>query len=144
MKKSGSVKTDDTVVMDRAAMREVLDRIAAAIVENHKDDDMMAFVGIRTGGIHIARRLVANIQEHLGREVPLGTLATVVGMPGRMTVPFCIRTSVVCRCAMVLDGTFKRPNPSCHPSPFNFTRGYQEIQYAHANGNSVGDLVQDD
>ncbi|HIA13867.1 MAG TPA: bifunctional pyr operon transcriptional regulator/uracil phosphoribosyltransferase, partial [Nitrospirales bacterium] len=74
MKKSGSVKTDDTVVMDRAAMREVLDRIAAAIVENHKDDDMMALVGIRTGGIHIARRLVANIQEHLGREVPLGTL----------------------------------------------------------------------
>jgi len=74
VKKSGSVKTDDTVVMDRAAMREVLDRIAAAIVENHKDDDMMALVGIRTGGIHIARRLVANIQEHLGREVPLGTL----------------------------------------------------------------------
>ena len=74
MKKSGSVKTNESVVMDRAAMREVLDRIADAIVENHKDDDMMALVGIRTGGIHLAKRLVATIQEHLGREVPLGTL----------------------------------------------------------------------
>ncbi len=74
MKKSGSVKTNESVVMDQSAMRGALDRIADAIVENHKDDDMMALVGIRTGGIHLARRLVATIQEQLGREVPLGTL----------------------------------------------------------------------
>ena len=74
MKKSGSVKTNESVVMDQPALRGALDHIADAIVENHKDDDMMALVGIRTGGIHLARRLVATIQQQLGREAPLGTL----------------------------------------------------------------------
>ena len=74
MRKSVSVQTSESVVMDRSTMREALDRIADAIVENHRDDDMMALVGIQTGGIYLARRLLATIQEQLGCEVPLGTL----------------------------------------------------------------------
>ena len=74
MKRSTSVKTNETVVMDRSAIGDALDYIANAIVENHEDDDMMALVGIRTGGIHLARRLVVTIQRQFGREVPLGTL----------------------------------------------------------------------
>lgn len=74
MKKSVSVGISEAVVMGRSAMCEALDRIADAIVENHKDDAMMALVGIRTGGIHLARRLVSTMQERFAREVPIGTL----------------------------------------------------------------------
>ena len=74
MKKSMPVKTNETVVMDRLAVRDALDCIADAIIKDHKGDGMMALVGIQTGGIHLARRLVVTIQEQLGREVPLGML----------------------------------------------------------------------
>ncbi len=74
MKKSVSVKMNDTVVMDQSVIFEALASIAETIVENHRGDNMMALVGIRTGGIHLARRLLVIIQKQLGCEVPIGTL----------------------------------------------------------------------
>ena len=74
MKKIGPRKMNDTVLMDQSAIRDALDLLVASIVEHHKNDDMMALVGIRTGGLHLATRLVAMIREQLGWQVPLGTL----------------------------------------------------------------------
>ncbi len=74
MKKSVFGKTNERVLMGRSDVSEALDLIADSIVDDHRDDGMMALVGIRTGGIHLARRLVLRIEKQLSLEVPLGTL----------------------------------------------------------------------
>ena len=74
MHKNRFIHTHENVVMDRLALHEALTQLAEAIVETCGNDDAMALVGIRTGGDHLARRLVMTIQEQIGREVPRGTL----------------------------------------------------------------------
>ena len=74
MKRSDSKKFNGRVIMDQVAIDGAIGRIAEEIVKSYRDDDMIALVGIRTGGIHLAQRLLAVIQEQCVHEVLLGTL----------------------------------------------------------------------
>ncbi|MGE0592931.1 MAG: bifunctional pyr operon transcriptional regulator/uracil phosphoribosyltransferase PyrR [Vicinamibacterales bacterium] len=62
------------VVMDADRISRTLTRIAHEIVERNKGVENLAIVGVRTRGVHIARRLARSLAEIAGREVPTGAL----------------------------------------------------------------------
>ena len=62
------------VVMDADRIGRTLTRIAHEIVERNKGLDGLALVGVRTRGVHIARRLGRILKEITGDTVPTGAL----------------------------------------------------------------------
>jgi len=62
------------VVMDADRIGRTLTRIAHEIVERNKGVAGLALVGVRTRGVHIARRLAELLKEITGDDVPTGTL----------------------------------------------------------------------
>jgi pyrimidine operon attenuation protein/uracil phosphoribosyltransferase len=62
------------VVMDADRIARTLIRIAHEIVERNKGVDDLALVGVRTRGVHLARRLARTLKEITGDEVPTGAL----------------------------------------------------------------------
>ena len=52
-------KREERVVMDAGDISRAMTRIAHEILERNKGVKDLAFVGIRTGGVHLAHRLVA-------------------------------------------------------------------------------------
>ena len=63
-----------TVVMDADRIGRTLTRIAHEIVERNKGVEDLALVGVRTRGVHIARRLAHTLKELTGQEIPTGAL----------------------------------------------------------------------
>ena len=63
-----------SVVMDAERISRTLTRIAHEIVERNKGVEDLALVGIRTRGVHIARRLARSLREIAQHEVPTGSL----------------------------------------------------------------------
>jgi pyrimidine operon attenuation protein/uracil phosphoribosyltransferase len=62
------------VVMDAEGIDRALTRIAYEILEKNKGVENLALVGIRTGGVFLARRIAEKISRIEGKEVPLGVL----------------------------------------------------------------------
>ena len=62
------------VVMDADRIGRTLTRIAHEILERNKGVDSLAFVGIRTRGVHLARRLATSLVVITREEVPTGAL----------------------------------------------------------------------
>ena len=62
------------VVMDADRIARTLTRIAHEIVERNKGVDDLALIGVRTRGVHIARRLARSLKEITGDSVPTGAL----------------------------------------------------------------------
>ena len=62
------------VVMDADRIGRTLTRIAHEIVERNKGVEDLALVGVRTRGVHIARRLARSLKEITGDDVPTGAL----------------------------------------------------------------------
>jgi pyrimidine operon attenuation protein / uracil phosphoribosyltransferase len=62
------------VVMDADRIGRTLTRIAHEIVERNKGVDGLAIVGVRTRGVHMARRLARTLKEITGDDVPTGAL----------------------------------------------------------------------
>ncbi|MFD0588037.1 bifunctional pyr operon transcriptional regulator/uracil phosphoribosyltransferase PyrR [Paenibacillus sp. GCM10027627] len=62
------------VIMDEAAIRRALTRIAHEIVERNKGIDDCVIVGIRTRGIYLANRVADRIAEIEGKPVPVREL----------------------------------------------------------------------
>ena len=62
------------VVMDADRIGRTLTRIAHEIVERNKGVENVALVGVRTRGVHIARRLARSLKEITGDDVPTGAL----------------------------------------------------------------------
>ena len=62
------------LVIDAVRMSRTLARIAHEIVERNRGVDELAFVGIRTRGVPLARRLAATVNEIAGADVPVGIL----------------------------------------------------------------------
>jgi pyrimidine operon attenuation protein/uracil phosphoribosyltransferase len=65
---------DARVVMDPGDIARALTRIAHEILERNKGVTNLALVGIRTGGVHLAHRLVKRIHSIEGVQVPIGEL----------------------------------------------------------------------
>jgi pyrimidine operon attenuation protein / uracil phosphoribosyltransferase len=61
-------------VMDEVAIDRALTRIAHEILERHKGCQALALIGIRTRGIHLARRLGDKIRAIEGEVVPVGVI----------------------------------------------------------------------
>lgn len=64
----------ETLLMDARDMARALTRISHEILERNKGSQDLALVGIRTGGVYLARRLQASIAQIEGRQLPLGEL----------------------------------------------------------------------
>ncbi|MGE5445579.1 MAG: bifunctional pyr operon transcriptional regulator/uracil phosphoribosyltransferase PyrR [Ignavibacteriales bacterium] len=62
------------VIMDSETMARTISRIAHEILERNKGAKELRIIGIRTRGIHIARRIADKIEELEGIKPPLGTL----------------------------------------------------------------------
>jgi pyrimidine operon attenuation protein/uracil phosphoribosyltransferase len=62
------------VVMDANRIGRTLTRIAHEVVERNKGVGGLAIIGVRTRGVHIARRLATSLMEITGEEVPTGSL----------------------------------------------------------------------
>ncbi len=60
--------------MDADRVERSLARIAHEIVERNRGIEELAFVGIRTRGVPIARRIASAIQQINGHDVPTGAL----------------------------------------------------------------------
>jgi pyrimidine operon attenuation protein/uracil phosphoribosyltransferase len=63
-----------SVVMDADRIGRTLTRIAHEIVERNRGVEDLALVGVRTRGVHLARRLAQSLREITGHEVPTGAL----------------------------------------------------------------------
>ncbi|GEO25106.1 pyrimidine operon regulatory protein [Alicyclobacillus acidoterrestris] len=61
-------------IMDDAAMRRSLTRMAHEILERNKGLDNLVLVGILTRGVTLAQRIAAKLQEIEGQSVPCLTL----------------------------------------------------------------------
>ncbi len=61
-------------VMDAADVRRAITRIAHEVVERNAGLDDAVVIGLQTGGVPLARSLVAELTRIEGAEVPLGTL----------------------------------------------------------------------
>ena len=61
-------------VMDEMAIERALTRIAHEILERNRGCQELVLIGIRTRGIHLARRLAAKLHAIEGEVVPLGVI----------------------------------------------------------------------
>jgi len=70
----GGVFVERSRVMDADEVQRALTRIAHEIVERNKGLAGVVVVGLQTGGVPLARRLVETLADIEGTEVPLGVL----------------------------------------------------------------------
>lgn len=70
----GGVFVARTRVMDADDVHRALWRMAHEVLERNHGVDGVALVGLQTGGVGIARRLAANLEEIGGELPPVGTL----------------------------------------------------------------------
>ena len=64
----------ERLVMDAGDIARAVTRIAHEILERNKGVEALGLVGIRTGGVYLAHRLVKRIQEIESASVPIGEL----------------------------------------------------------------------
>ena len=69
-----------SVVLDADRITRSLTRIAHEILERNRGVDELAFVGIRTRGVPIARRIARAIHQIAHHEVPTGALDITTGV----------------------------------------------------------------
>jgi len=60
--------------MNQEDVRRALARVAHEILERNRGAKELVIVGIHTRGVHLARRIAANLAEFEGIEVPVATL----------------------------------------------------------------------
>ena len=87
----------ERLVMDAGDIARAVTRIAHEILERNKGVKDLALVGIRTGGVHLAHRLVRRIQEIEAAAVPIGELDITLyrdDLSLRKEQPILRRTSV--------------------------------------------------
>jgi pyrimidine operon attenuation protein/uracil phosphoribosyltransferase len=68
----------ESLLLDDAAIRRALMRIAHEIVEKNEDLSRLYLVGIPNGGVPLAKQLAANLREIVGVEALVGVLDTTL------------------------------------------------------------------
>jgi pyrimidine operon attenuation protein / uracil phosphoribosyltransferase len=92
-----SDRQQERLVMDAGDIARALTRIAHEILERNKGVHALALVGIRTGGVYLAHRLVRRIQDIEGVAAPIGELDITLyrdDLALRKEQPILRRTSV--------------------------------------------------
>ena len=69
MKKSKPVR-----ILTAQDIKKTLQRMGRQIIRQNKASDSLAFIGIRTRGLHLAKRLCEIIEKCEGRDVPVGEM----------------------------------------------------------------------
>src|SRR5262249_44364869 len=69
MKRHKSVR-----ILNALDIKANLERMARAILRQNQALDSLGFIGIRTRGLFLARRLCEMIKESCGKDVPLGEM----------------------------------------------------------------------
>lgn len=72
--KSDQTLQEKSIIMDDAAIRRALTRIAHEIIEKNKGFENCMIVGIRTRGVYLAKRLAEKIQQFEDTPVHVGEL----------------------------------------------------------------------
>jgi pyrimidine operon attenuation protein/uracil phosphoribosyltransferase len=72
--KGFGIMSNGKVILDEAAIRRALTRIAHEIIERNRGVSDCIIVGIKTRGIFLARRLAERIRRIEGVELPIGEL----------------------------------------------------------------------
>jgi pyrimidine operon attenuation protein / uracil phosphoribosyltransferase len=93
----------DKCVLDEAAIRRTLRRIAHEIVERNPHEEHLAIVGIHRRGAVLASRLHDLLAELLGREIPFGAVDISFyrdDLGGRPEAPLVLDTDL----PFVIDG----------------------------------------
>lgn len=78
---------EKATLLDAAAIRRSLVRIAHEIIEKNKGVDDVVLIGIRTRGIFLAQRLARFIAEFEGVELPVGELDITLYRDDRRNQP---------------------------------------------------------
>ncbi len=65
---------EDVEILDERDIDRILKRMAHKILEVHKGTKDLVLIGIQTRGVHLAKRLRANIYAIEGDEVPTGNV----------------------------------------------------------------------
>ena len=92
-----SDRQQERLVMDAGDIARALTRIAHEILERNKGGHGLALVGIRTGGVYLAHRLVRRIQDIEGVAAPIGELDITLyrdDLALRKEQPILRRTSI--------------------------------------------------
>jgi pyrimidine operon attenuation protein/uracil phosphoribosyltransferase len=66
--------SEKAIILDEQAIRRALTRIAHEIIERNKGVEDSVLVGIKTRGIHLAKRLASRINEIEDKEIQVGEL----------------------------------------------------------------------
>ncbi|MEQ9763762.1 MULTISPECIES: bifunctional pyr operon transcriptional regulator/uracil phosphoribosyltransferase PyrR [Streptococcus] len=61
-------------IVDEVTMKRAVTRITYEIIERNKNLDNIVLAGIKTRGVHLARRIQERLQQLEGLEIPLGEL----------------------------------------------------------------------
>lgn len=70
--------SSERVLMDAQEMNRALTRISHEILERNKGIKDLALIGIRTGGVFLAKRIGARIQQIEQGSIPIGELDTTL------------------------------------------------------------------
>ena len=65
---------EPTIILDAAALRRALARIAHEIAERNESSTEVLVVGVQRGGVHLARRLASLLEGIWCHPVPVGSL----------------------------------------------------------------------
>jgi pyrimidine operon attenuation protein/uracil phosphoribosyltransferase len=69
-----AVEKEKARVMDEKALQRAIARISYEIIERNRGVQDLCLVGVKTRGVHIARRIAEKIAQVEGAAVPLGIL----------------------------------------------------------------------
>lgn len=136
------------MILDTAGVKRALTRIAHEILERNKGVDGLVLVGIRTGGVHLAREIVARLEEIEGATVPVGEVDITLyrddfkghapHLPvGKTDIPFSLETKRVVLVDDVLftgrtiraamDAIMDHGRPACIQLAVLVDRGHREL-----------------
>jgi pyrimidine operon attenuation protein/uracil phosphoribosyltransferase len=61
-------------ILNAVQMKAIVERIAGEISKEYGELDRVAFIGIRTRGPYIAKRMAETIKKRHGKEIPIGEM----------------------------------------------------------------------
>ena len=67
-------KAETKKVLNATEIKKSLERFCRELLRQHKDSTQIAFIGIRTRGLHLARRMREMMKKLGGKEVPIGEM----------------------------------------------------------------------
>jgi pyrimidine operon attenuation protein/uracil phosphoribosyltransferase len=71
-------KAKGSRLLNTAGVKRILERLRREILRRHREPERLVFIGIRTRGFYLARRLRDGIKESLARDIPLGEMDIVL------------------------------------------------------------------